>query len=222
MVTNAHVVGLKEDKYKGPRVIELVFNSGEGDNEYHYGGELVAYDREHDLAILRPFLLDVGARQAGPQRDRHLQGADPVLLQKLFVFGYPLGESIGKEITVSETSISSLRKTPRPANSSGFRSRAASTTATRAARWWTCKGTWSVWRSQSTRGRTSGSPSPARWFRSSSPRTGSEPGYLVPMQNRWFAPRTYSRPLATAGEANTSSLSLLSPSSLNLGFASKT
>jgi S1-C subfamily serine protease len=112
VVTNAHVVGLKEDKYKGPRVIELVFNSGEGDNEYHYGGELVAYDREHDLAILRPFLLDVGARQAVPDGIAISKAPTLSLLQKLFVFGYPLGESIGKEITVSETSISSLRKDP--------------------------------------------------------------------------------------------------------------
>jgi len=113
VVTNAHVVGLKEDKYKGPRAIELVFNSGEGqDKEYHYGGELVAYDREHDLAILRPFLIEVGARQGIPDGLSVPKSPSLAYLQKLFVFGYPLGESLGAEITVSETSVSSLRKDP--------------------------------------------------------------------------------------------------------------
>jgi putative serine protease PepD len=113
VVTNAHVIGLKEEKFKGPRAIELVFNSGEGpDKEYHYGGELVAFDREQDLAILRPFIIDVGARQAVPDGITVSKTPNLSLLQKLFVFGFPLGESIGKEITVSETSISSLRKDP--------------------------------------------------------------------------------------------------------------
>jgi len=113
VVTNAHVIGLKEDKYKGPRAIELVFNSGEGqDKEYHYGGELVAYDREHDLAILRPFLIEVGSRQGIPDGLPVPKSPSLAYLQKLFVFGYPLGESLGTEITVSETSVSSLRKDP--------------------------------------------------------------------------------------------------------------
>lgn len=112
VVTNAHVVGALRDEEGGPRAIELIFNSGEGENEYHYGGELLAVDREHDLALVRPFLLDVGARQAIPEGLTIPKKPDLSLLQKLFVFGYPLGEELGTEITVSETSISSLRKDP--------------------------------------------------------------------------------------------------------------
>jgi len=112
VVTNAHVVGMLDEKDGGPKAIELVFNSGEGDNEYHYGGEMVAYDREHDLALIRPFLLDVGARQAVPDGLTVPKEPGLSLLQKVFVFGYPLGERLGSEITVSETSVSSLRKDP--------------------------------------------------------------------------------------------------------------
>ena len=111
VVTNAHVVGLLEEKDRGPKAIELVFNSGEGpDKEYRYGGELVAFDKEHDLAIIRPFLLDVGARQVVPEGLTVPKSPNLILLQKLFVFGYPLGEKLGTEITVTETSVSSLRK----------------------------------------------------------------------------------------------------------------
>ena len=111
VLTNAHVLGLLDKKDRGPRAIELVVNSGDGpDKEYSLGGELVAVDKESDLALIRPFLLEVGARHIVPDGLTVPKSPNVSLLQRLFVFGYPFGERLGTEITVSETSVSSLRK----------------------------------------------------------------------------------------------------------------
>jgi S1-C subfamily serine protease len=113
VLTNAHVVGLLqkkgEPKLGGARAIELVVNSGEPGKEYSLGGELVAADTENDLALLRPYLLEPGARHLVPDGLVVPRSANATLLQRLFVFGYPFGEQLGTEITVSETSVSSLR-----------------------------------------------------------------------------------------------------------------
>jgi S1-C subfamily serine protease len=113
ILTNAHVLGLMDKKDRGPRAIELVVNSGEGpDKEYSLGGELVAVDKESDLALIRPVFLEPGARHVVPEGLTVPKSPNVTLLQRLFVFGYPFGERLGTEITVSETSVSSLRKDP--------------------------------------------------------------------------------------------------------------
>jgi S1-C subfamily serine protease len=109
VLTNAHVVGELEDG-PGCDAINLVVNSGEGDKEYRLGGELLAVDRVHDLALVRPFILDVGERHIVPGGLTIPRSPKLTELQRVFVFGFPLGAEVGKEITVSETSISSLRK----------------------------------------------------------------------------------------------------------------
>jgi S1-C subfamily serine protease len=114
VLTNAHVMGLVaqkgERKLGPPRQIELVINSGEPGKEYSLGGELEAVDTESDLAILRPYLLDPGAKHVVPEGLVVPKNPNVALLQRLFVFGFPFGEQLGTEITVSETSVSSLRK----------------------------------------------------------------------------------------------------------------
>jgi S1-C subfamily serine protease len=116
VLTNAHVVGLLqkkgEPKLGGPRAIELVVNSGEPGKEYTLGGELVAADTENDLALLRPYRLKEEERHLVPEGLVVPKAPNLALLQRLFVFGYPFGEKLGAEITVSETSVSSLRKDP--------------------------------------------------------------------------------------------------------------
>jgi S1-C subfamily serine protease len=113
VLTNAHVVGLLqkkgEPKLGKPRAIELVVNSGEPGKEYSLGGELMAADLENDLALLRPYLIEPGARHIVPRGLVVPKSPKVELLQRLFVFGYPFGEQLGTEITVSETSVSSLR-----------------------------------------------------------------------------------------------------------------
>jgi S1-C subfamily serine protease len=111
VLTNAHVVGMVDPKDRGPRAIELVVNSGDGPGkEYSLGGELIAADAEADLALIRPFLLRPGERHIVPEGLSVPKSQSVSLLQRLFVFGYPFGEKLGTEITVAETSISSLRK----------------------------------------------------------------------------------------------------------------
>ena len=91
---------------------ELVVNSGEPGKEYTLGGELLAADLENDLALLRPYVLEVGARHLVPKGLVVPKTPNVALLQRLFVFGYPFGEQLGAEITVRETTVSSLRHDP--------------------------------------------------------------------------------------------------------------
>ena len=113
VLTNAHVLGLVDKKDRGPRAIELVVNSGEGPGkEYSLGGELVAVDTESDLALIRPLFLQPGAPRRPGGADGSRNRRMSTLLQRLFVFGYPFGEQLGNEITVSDTSVSSLRRDP--------------------------------------------------------------------------------------------------------------
>jgi S1-C subfamily serine protease len=113
VLTNAHVLGLiaekGERKLGPPRAIELVVNSGEP-GQYSLGGELIASDPDSDLALLRPYLLEPGARHLVPRGLVVPRSANLNLLDRVLVFGYPFGEQLGTEITVSETSVSSLRK----------------------------------------------------------------------------------------------------------------
>jgi hypothetical protein len=102
VVTNAHVIGMLERDNKPPPKVEVLFNSGEP-NELQLTGKILAVDRAADLAVLRvesktlprPLLLDI---------------SNLYETQKVYIFGFPLGERLGKNITVSESSVSALRK----------------------------------------------------------------------------------------------------------------
>src|SRR5207248_1362857 len=102
VLTNAHVVGMLRSDTPPPR-LEVVLNSGEP-GERTLVGKVVAVDRSSDLAAIR---LDHQA---------DLPAALPVAsaaglfeTQQLWVFGFPFGERLGKNISVSATTISSLR-----------------------------------------------------------------------------------------------------------------
>jgi S1-C subfamily serine protease len=111
VLTNAHVLGLVDPKDKGPRAIELVVNSGEGPGkEYTLAGKLVNADKDSDLALIQPYSLPNDVRRVIPEGLTVPKSPNVSLLQRLFVFGYPFGEALGNEITVSETSVSSLRR----------------------------------------------------------------------------------------------------------------
>ena len=111
VLTNAHVVGMRKITDPEP-LINLIVNSGMGDKEYPLDGEVVAVDAENDLAVIRPLLLKVGERTPVPDglvvpKTTAVKELDP-----LFVFGFPLTDLIGREITVSETKVTSLRRDP--------------------------------------------------------------------------------------------------------------
>ena len=106
VMTNAHVVGMLKYGDPPPQRVEVVLNSGEGaDNEKTLPARIVTVDRSSDLAVLQP--------QSGvplPEGLDVIPAKGLLELNRLYVAGFPLGEGLGKEITLSETSVSSLRK----------------------------------------------------------------------------------------------------------------
>lgn len=104
VITNAHVVGMLAANSKAPTKIEIVLHNGEA-NELKTTGQVLGVDRSADLAVLRvegklPAPLPIEVKD------------EPFETQKVYIFGFPLGAQLGKNITVSESSVSSLRKDP--------------------------------------------------------------------------------------------------------------
>jgi S1-C subfamily serine protease len=104
VITNAHVVGMLHTLEK-PKKVEVVINSGQPD-EFRRTGTVVGVDQDEDLAILR---LE-GKKDDLPE-PLIVDFLSPLTeLQKVYIFGFPFGVSLGKEVTVSESTISSLRR----------------------------------------------------------------------------------------------------------------
>lgn len=104
IVTNAHVVGYSRKEGNRPaRAVKVVFNCGEAGQRVA-AAQVYGVDGDGDLAVLRvapdglPEVLPLGS-SAGLRET-----------QELFVFGFPLGDIVGKKITVSTTTVSSLRR----------------------------------------------------------------------------------------------------------------
>jgi predicted Zn finger-like uncharacterized protein len=104
ILTNAHVVGMLSPDSPPPNKVEIFINSGQPDEKMHTA-RILGVDRESDLAV-----LEIGVT-AGLPRALRVKPADKLQeLDKVFVSGFPLGEQLGKEISVRESSVSSLRK----------------------------------------------------------------------------------------------------------------
>jgi S1-C subfamily serine protease len=105
IVTNAHVLDMLQPNAAPPRSVEVVVFSGTAD-QLKITAEVLAADGEADLAILRvvgkpdklpdPLVID-------------LDRCKLTELQKVYIFGFPFGSDLGKEITATESSVSSLR-----------------------------------------------------------------------------------------------------------------
>jgi len=108
VLTNAHVVGMKKIDDPEP-LINLVVNSGQGEDEYRLDGEVVAVDGENDLAVIRPTLLEVGKRTPVPEGLVVPKANTAKELDRLFVFGFSLGSTIGTEISIRPTQVTALR-----------------------------------------------------------------------------------------------------------------
>jgi S1-C subfamily serine protease len=105
VVTNAHVLGMLRAEASPPRTVEAVVHSGEA-NELKTTASVLAVDRSCDLAVLR-----AAGDPAGLPQPLSVQSAqDLIETQKVCIFGFPFGAGLGKNITVSESSVSSLRK----------------------------------------------------------------------------------------------------------------
>jgi predicted Zn finger-like uncharacterized protein len=103
VVTNAHVVGMLNPEAAEPTKIEVFVHSGQKD-EKSYVGKLIGLDRFSDLAV-----IDIGAKVDLPKPLKIKPSSKVRELDDVFVFGFPLGERLGKEITIRDTSVSSLR-----------------------------------------------------------------------------------------------------------------
>lgn len=102
VITNAHVIGMLSPNSKPPSRVTVTVHSGEA-NEMSVVGKILGVDRASDLAVLRiegklPAPLQFGLKD------------ELFETQKAYIFGFPFGAQLGKNITVSESSISSLRK----------------------------------------------------------------------------------------------------------------
>jgi S1-C subfamily serine protease len=108
VLTNAHVLGMLEPGAPAPQKLEVVLNSGVKGEEKTLPGRIITVDRMSDLAV-----LDLDLKAAGVTRPEGLTVKPASGLyetQTVYVVGFPLGEAVGKDITVNTSSISSLRR----------------------------------------------------------------------------------------------------------------
>jgi putative serine protease PepD len=103
IVTNSHVVGFEPGHVDLPHRVEVVVDSGET-TERRFDARLVALNAEDDLALLWVNGQDL------PKPLRFGRSADLIETQDVFIFGYPLGEKLGLNISVNKSTVSSLRK----------------------------------------------------------------------------------------------------------------
>jgi S1-C subfamily serine protease len=106
VITNAHVIGMLQADSPPPQRIDVVFNSGTPGAELKLAGAVAGVDRDNDLAVLRL----VGDTSRLPPPLQVDSAANLVETQKLYVFGFPFGAKLGKDMTVSDTTVTSLRK----------------------------------------------------------------------------------------------------------------
>lgn len=107
IITNAHVVGMLAPGTEKPLSVDIVLNSGEP-NERSLVGSVAAVDRTSDLAVVR-FQTDSGDTTL-PEPLKVFSARQLYETQRVYIFGFPLGDAVGKSITVSTSAVSSLRK----------------------------------------------------------------------------------------------------------------
>ena len=103
IITNAHVVQMLDPESRKPTKIEVTILSGTAKSRTLVA-KVVGIDRGSDIALVRVEDKDLPA----PLKFGTTKGL--LETQNLFVFGFPFGQQLGKEITVSKSSVSSLRK----------------------------------------------------------------------------------------------------------------
>src|SRR5262249_43808862 len=90
-----------------PAKVDVIVNSGMPE-EFVRSGEVLGVDRDNDLAIIR-----VAGDAAGlPPPLPVDESSNLSELQKVYIYGFPYGKTLGKDITLSESAISSFRRNP--------------------------------------------------------------------------------------------------------------
>jgi predicted Zn finger-like uncharacterized protein len=87
VVTNSHVVGMKEPAAPPPEKVDVCFDAGEA-TERHYPGKILALDRVEDLAVLEIKGKDLPAPLKLSPSD------DLVPSQRITTMGFPQGEML--------------------------------------------------------------------------------------------------------------------------------
>ena len=105
VLTNAHVLAMLRKESPPPQKIEVTCQSGEPDART-FTATILGVDRASDLAILRVIGNDL------PPPLEVKPAADLIETQTVYVVGFPLGKQLGENVTVSTSSVSSLRKGP--------------------------------------------------------------------------------------------------------------
>ena len=108
VVTNAHVIGFGPKDVQMPNRVEVVVHSGEADQKV-YTARIVGVSVEDDLALLWINGTDHNGAALPPPLTFGRTG-DLVETQEVIIFGFPLGEKLGLNISVNKTTVSSLRK----------------------------------------------------------------------------------------------------------------
>jgi S1-C subfamily serine protease len=109
VLTNAHVLDMKDPNAPGPEQLHVTLWSGEP-RETRLQASVLGVDREADLALLRFFENEEYEKTKMPAPLAIIKSINLRETQRVFVFGFPLADAIGKNVTVTETSVSSLRK----------------------------------------------------------------------------------------------------------------
>jgi predicted Zn finger-like uncharacterized protein len=105
VLTNAHVVGMLSPESPRPVSVEVIVNSGEA-NEWKINARILGVDRASDLAV-----LDIGTSPHPLPEPLTVKPAGRLHeLDDVYVFGFPHGEMLGKEISMRKASVSSFRR----------------------------------------------------------------------------------------------------------------
>jgi predicted Zn finger-like uncharacterized protein len=104
VLTNAHVLGMLAPESHAPKNVEVVINSGEA-NMKRTTARVLGVDRQSDLAV-----LDVGKVDGLPAPLDVKSASSLQLLDRVYVFGFPYGKTLGEEMTIRDSSVSAFRK----------------------------------------------------------------------------------------------------------------
>jgi S1-C subfamily serine protease len=106
VVTNAHVVGMLDNDSVKPTKIEVTFNSGET-NSKTIVSKIGYVDGDSDLALL---MVPSGDFKEYPELLSVAYSQQLTETQDVFIVGFPLGKQAGSNVSVTATTVTSLRK----------------------------------------------------------------------------------------------------------------
>ena len=92
IVTNAHVIFMKEAAREPPQKVEVIVHAGIKDKERRYEAKILAVDREEDLAVLKINGKDLPDPLPIALSHELIEG------QKLMTLGFPLGRGLKQSV----------------------------------------------------------------------------------------------------------------------------